>query len=54
MFSECTAWPPNEVFGAWREGQHEDLVLAVAIAAALKRNYCLRLAQSSRRIPNIS
>ena len=22
----------NEVFGAWREGQHDDLVLAVAIA----------------------
>lgn len=23
----------NEVFGAWREGQHDDLVLAVALAA---------------------
>jgi hypothetical protein len=23
----------NEIFGAWREGQHDDLVLAVAIAA---------------------
>lgn len=22
----------NEMFGAWREGQHDDLVLAVAIA----------------------
>jgi hypothetical protein len=25
----------NEVFGVWREGQHDDLVLAVAIAAWL-------------------
>jgi hypothetical protein len=23
----------NEAFGAWREGAHDDLVLAVAIAA---------------------
>jgi hypothetical protein len=23
----------NETFGAWREGQHDDLVLAVALAA---------------------
>jgi hypothetical protein len=23
----------NEAFGAWREGQHDDLVLAVALAA---------------------
>ena len=23
----------NETFGAWREGQHDDLVLAVGIAA---------------------
>ena len=23
----------NETFGAWREGQHDDLLLAVALAA---------------------
>ncbi len=30
----------NETFGAWREGQHDDLVLAVALAAWVGEHCC--------------
>jgi hypothetical protein len=34
-FEVRTTQSSNETFGAWREGTHDDLVLAVAMAAWL-------------------
>jgi hypothetical protein len=42
----------NEVFGTWREGQHDDLVLAVAMAAWLGEHHVAQtVVATSRRFP---
>ena len=42
----------NETFGSWREGAHDDLVLAVAMAAWLaEHQVCQPMIAASRRFP---
>ena len=42
----------NETFGCWREGAHDDLVLAVAMAAWLaEHQVCQPMIAASRRFP---
>ena len=42
----------NETFGAWREGAHDDLVLAVAMAAWLGEHQVAQaVVATSRRFP---
>jgi hypothetical protein len=42
----------NETFGSWREGQHDDLVLAVAMAAWLGEHQVVQVVlATSRRFP---
>ncbi len=43
----------NETFGAWREGQHDDMVLSVAMAAWLGENYLLVEETYAEAVPRV-